>query len=131
MKTTLLTFASAALLSSAVFAGGGSQTAEHHMSHGDSKQQPTQQQSFNQHDKDQDGKISEEEAASNMQLTKRWVEIDANKDGSVDVTEFSRFEPTSMDQDGGSDNQQSADDSTMPHDNSPGAGAVDNGSQDD
>ncbi len=90
MKTTLLTLASIALLSSAVFAADDQTTkpAATAESHG----QPA---AFEQHDKNHDGKISKEEAVNDMVLTEQWDEVDENEDGSIDVTEFSMFEPKS------------------------------------
>ncbi len=89
MKITLLTLASIALLSSAAFAADDQvtkpATAESHR----------QQVTFAQLDKNHDGKISKEEAASDTELTDEWDELDEDKDGSVDVTEFSKFEPKS------------------------------------
>lgn len=96
MRKQLTIFAAAALASSAAL-------ADQHMA-GEQQQSTDQQsQSFEQLDQDKDGKISQEEAGANLELTGYWVELDANKDGSLDVTEFSRFEPVA---EGDADPQQ-------------------------
>ena len=45
-------------------------------------------------DKDSDGSISKKEAASNKDLTKKWDNLDSNKDGKLDSGEFAQFEVT-------------------------------------
>ncbi len=94
MKTILLTLASVALVSSIACADGDKQTAAEQTTQSGAAQQHTPKASFDQHDKNKDGKISKDEAATNMALTDSWSEIDYNEDGSVDITEFARFEPT-------------------------------------
>ena len=43
-------------------------------------------------DKNQDGAISETEAATDKALAKQWDSVDLNKDGKLDQAEFARFE---------------------------------------
>jgi hypothetical protein len=43
-------------------------------------------------DKDRDGYLSKDEAASVDGLENRWTELDENTDGRLDQSEFSRFE---------------------------------------
>ena len=43
-------------------------------------------------DADQDGAISQKEAAAMPKLTNKWQELDANADGKLDEAEFAKFE---------------------------------------
>lgn len=47
---------------------------------------------FESLDKDGNGSISSDEAAARPDLVENWAEIDANKDNTVTITEFSAFE---------------------------------------
>ncbi len=89
MKTTLLVLASIALLSSAAFA------ADDQITKPATAESQSQQVTFAQHDKNHDGNISKEEAASDADLSEEWDELDEDKSGGIDVTEFSMFEPKS------------------------------------
>ncbi len=89
MKTTLLALASIALVSSAAFAADDQSTKPA------SAASNSQKATFAQQDKNHDGKISKEEAASDTLLTEEWDELDEDKSGGIDVTEFSMFEPKS------------------------------------
>lgn len=44
-----------------------------------------------QYDKDQDRKLSRDEAEDNPDLAARWVEFDINADDSIDTTEYYLF----------------------------------------
>jgi hypothetical protein len=48
---------------------------------------------FDALDKDDDGKISAEEARSDATLAKLFTGLDANKDGFVSRTEFAAYDP--------------------------------------
>jgi Ca2+-binding EF-hand superfamily protein len=50
------------------------------------------QATFESLDADGDGYISNEEAAARKDIDERWVIIDKNSDGQLDITEFSAFE---------------------------------------
>ncbi len=100
MKNAVAILAALALSSAVVFADDR-QHADH------SKNDQRKQQAFEQHDENKDGKISKEEASTNMVLTEDWYEVDANEDGSVDITEFSRFEPSEKHSSGDSHMQKS------------------------
>ena len=50
------------------------------------------QLSFQDLDKNNDGKISKSEAKGDSALHKVWKSVDSNKDGSIDQSEFSAFE---------------------------------------
>jgi Ca2+-binding EF-hand superfamily protein len=63
------------MLSTAVFAGEG--TVD-----------------FSTLDANQDGALSAEEAASDLELSKNWSVIDADENGVIDQAEFSAFEAT-------------------------------------
>lgn len=89
MKTTLLALASIALLNSAAFAADDQTTKPA------TAESNSQRATFAQRDKNHDGKISKEEAASDTLLTEEWDELDEDKSGGIDVTEFSMFEPKS------------------------------------
>jgi hypothetical protein len=43
-------------------------------------------------DADQDGTINIEEASSYPFLAEKWLELDANADGTLDQAEFAKFE---------------------------------------
>ena len=43
-------------------------------------------------DANQDGAISQEEAAAMPGLNEKWVELDVNADGTVDEAEFAKME---------------------------------------
>ena len=43
-------------------------------------------------DVNQDGAISQKEAAAMPKLTDKWRELDANADGKLDEAEFAKFE---------------------------------------
>jgi len=45
-------------------------------------------------DKNSDGKITKAEAASNPDLARDFAKLDANKDGSLDTSEYAKFEVT-------------------------------------
>lgn len=45
-------------------------------------------------DKNSDGKITKSEAASNPELSKQFAKLDTNKDGSLDMSEYAKFEAT-------------------------------------
>ena len=47
---------------------------------------------FQSLDADANGYVSQQEAASNANLSKRWGKLDANKDNQLDSAEFSAFE---------------------------------------
>ncbi len=98
MKITLLTLASVALVSSIACADTDKPSGSEQTTQTDSTQQHSAKAAFDQHDKDKDGKISKAEAATNMALTDSWSEVDYNEDGSIDVTEFARFEPMAKDE---------------------------------
>jgi len=52
-------------------------------------------------DANQDGAISQEEAAAMPGLNEKWVELDVNADGTVDEAEFAKMEvsaPESVDE---------------------------------
>lgn len=98
MKATLLILASVALVSSIACADADKQAGSEQATQADSSGQHSSKALFDQHDKDKDGKISKAEAATNMALTDSWSEVDYNEDGSIDVTEFARFEPMAKDE---------------------------------
>jgi Ca2+-binding EF-hand superfamily protein len=50
------------------------------------------QATFESLDADGNGYISNEEAAARKDIDERWVIIDKNSDGKLDITEFSAFE---------------------------------------
>jgi Ca2+-binding EF-hand superfamily protein len=50
------------------------------------------QATFEALDADGDGYISNKEAAARKDIDERWVIIDKNSDGQLDITEFSAFE---------------------------------------
>lgn len=58
---------------------------------------------FNELDADANGKLTMSEvsnakdAATVSTLNKKWSELDANQDGSLDRSEFARFEPVTAD----------------------------------
>jgi hypothetical protein len=43
-------------------------------------------------DKNSDGKITRSEASSNPELSKQFSKLDTNKDGSLDMAEYAKFE---------------------------------------
>lgn len=47
---------------------------------------------FQSLDADANGYVSQQEAASNANLSKQWGTLDANKDNQLDKSEFSAFE---------------------------------------
>ena len=47
---------------------------------------------FQNLDADANGYVSQQEAASNADLSKQWGTLDANKDDQLDKAEFSAFE---------------------------------------
>lgn len=50
------------------------------------------QPGFQNLDADANGYLSPQEAASNADISKRWNDLDTNKDNMLDKTEFSAFE---------------------------------------
>lgn len=55
-------------------------------------QAETPSSQFQSLDADANGYLSQQEAASNADLSKRWEVLDANKDNQLDTSEFSAFE---------------------------------------
>lgn len=55
-------------------------------------QAETPSSQFQNLDADANGYLSQQEAASNADLSKRWEVLDANKDNQLDTSEFSAFE---------------------------------------
>jgi len=51
-----------------------------------------EQHTFSQLDSNKDGKISQEEAKNNRDLTTKFNSVDSNHDNAVDEGEFARFE---------------------------------------
>lgn len=78
MKYALLTGAAAAVLSFSVIAGD----------------MQSNDKLFKKIDKNGDGVISKEEASANKELMKQWGKLDKNTNGSLEMSEFSAFEPT-------------------------------------
>jgi Ca2+-binding EF-hand superfamily protein len=54
----------------------------------DKSAKSTRRMGFNDMDKNNDGKLSRAEAASNKELIAKWKELDADKDGSLSRTEY-------------------------------------------
>ncbi|HEY9198385.1 MAG TPA: calmodulin [Gammaproteobacteria bacterium] len=50
------------------------------------------QPGFQSLDADANGYLSQQEAASNADVAKRWTDLDTNKDNMLDKSEFSAFE---------------------------------------
>ena len=48
---------------------------------------------FNKLDQNKDGAISINEATGQLQMLRKWTDIDKNRDGVVEESEFSAFEP--------------------------------------
>lgn len=65
---------------------------------------------FQNLDADANGYLSQQEAASNADVAKRWNDLDTNKDNMLDKTEFSAFEIDT----GGGMNQQTPSSPTAP-----------------
>jgi Ca2+-binding EF-hand superfamily protein len=74
------------LFGSLIIAGAGALALSTPLSAGD---YPA---TFEALDADGDGYISSKEAASRKDIDERWVIIDKNADGRLDITEFSAFE---------------------------------------
>lgn len=72
--STLLGLFGSLVLSTALFAGEGAGV------------------DFGALDTNQDGSLSAEEAASDLELSKSWSVIDADENGVIDAAEFSAFE---------------------------------------
>lgn len=77
------------VIAAAIFAGAAMQPV---MAEGTASTSKQSEANFKELDTDQDGYISEDEAKGNTALIDRWIEVDENQDGSVDITEFSAFE---------------------------------------
>lgn len=48
---------------------------------------------FNKLDQNKDGAISINEATGQLQMLRKWTDIDTNRDGLLEKSEFSAFEP--------------------------------------
>ena len=55
-------------------------------------EQPKADAAFQALDQDKDGKLTAVEVKDNVELSRRWTEIDKDDNGTVDQAEFSAFE---------------------------------------
>ena len=53
---------------------------------------PKPDAAFQALDQNKDGKLTATEVKGNVELSRRWTEIDKDKNGSIDQAEFSAFE---------------------------------------
>jgi len=60
--------------------------------------QDTTQEMFNKLDSNHDGYISQQEAKADKKLTDDWSQVDKNKNGEIDESEFSAFEESQQPQ---------------------------------
>ena len=96
------TFSAALAVASGVSAteiGGGTQSHERPGA-ASSMDQRHNAMSFSRLDTNQDGMVSEQEAASNTRLSERFQRLDSDNSGSLDKGEFAQFEvqPTQSEQ---------------------------------
>lgn len=93
MKSTLTTFAAVCVLSSnLVFADEAPATAPALKQEAVKQETSKASSIFEQLDKNQDGKVSPQEAQVSPALVKGFEQIDTNKDGFLTVDEFAQLQ---------------------------------------
>ena len=63
------------------------------LSSGLAAEELTTTEQFNKLDMNKDGAVSINEATGQLQLLRKWTDIDKNRDGELEMSEFSAFEP--------------------------------------
>ena len=62
------------------------------VSYAGTPEQPKADEAFQALDQNKDGKLTAVEVKDNVELSRRWTEIDKDDNGTVDQAEFSAFE---------------------------------------